>query len=76
MKSSSPACSQNNEDKASVIIDIEHEYNCYLCDIWQELSEQTKNFGNTTNQLKETYDKVSAGSIQFLKDKLENLGKK
>ena len=75
MKSSTPAGAQNKKDKASSIIDIEHEYNDYLCGIWQQLSEQTKNFGDTNGQLEDTYDVVSTGSIQFLKDKLENLGK-
>jgi len=75
MKSSTPAGAQNKKDKASSIIDIEHEYNDYLCDVWQQLSKQTKNFGDANGQLKETYDAVSTGSIQFLKDKLENLEK-
>jgi hypothetical protein len=75
MKSSTPAGAQNKKDESSAIIDIEHEYNGYLCEVWQELSEQTKNFGDANGQLKDTYDAVSTGSIQFLKDKLENLGK-
>jgi hypothetical protein len=75
MKSSTPADAQNKKGEASSIIDIEHEYNGYLCDVWQDLSGQTKNFGVTAEQLKETYDVVSTGSIQFLKDKLKNLEK-
>ena len=75
MKPSALARAQNKKDKSPSIIDIEHEYNGYLCDVWQGLSEQTKNFGDANGQLKETYDSVSTGSIQFLKDKLENLGK-
>lgn len=75
MKSSTPADAQNKKDKALAIIDIEREYNDYLCDVWHQLSNQTKNFGVTNEQLKETYDIVSTGSIQFLKEKLENLKK-
>lgn len=75
MKSPKPAGGQNKKGKVSLIIDIEHEYNGYLCDVWQRLSKQTKNFGDANGQLNDTYNMVSAGSIQFLKDRLEDLEK-
>lgn len=57
-----------------MIVNIEQEYNNYICNKWQELSDITKDILKLHEKPGRTYiDTMSLWSVQFLQDKLKGL---
>jgi hypothetical protein len=58
---------------SAVFVDIEQEYKNYIYDGWQKFSDVTTDISGPGQALQHTYDAISQCSIQFLKEKLDNL---
>ncbi|MHC4147972.1 MAG: hypothetical protein ACYSR5_00660 [Planctomycetota bacterium] len=55
-----------------MIVNIEAEYNDYISDNWNKVSDKTsQDFENHADP--DTYDTISTLSIRFLQEKLKNL---
>lgn len=56
-----------------MVVDVEQEYNSYICKGWEKLSDATKNILKFHRKQERAYNTISLWSIQFLQSKLENL---
>jgi len=63
------------EERCIMVVNIEQEYDDYICNRWQKLSDVTKNI-LSPHQKSQYTQMISQWSIQFLHDKLENLDTK
>lgn len=57
-----------------MIANIEQEYNNYVCNIWQEISDVTKDSLELHREREDMYNIISLASNQFLQDRLKTLG--
>jgi len=56
-----------------VTTDVEREYSDYVCDIWQQLSDETRTIFKPSQRLEHLYNNISLLVNQFWQDKLKNL---
>lgn len=56
-----------------MIVNIEAEYNDYISDKWDELTDQTSDICKPHRHQDLTYNTISKLSIRFLQEKLKNL---
>ena len=56
-----------------MIADIEKKYHDYVCDIWREMENTTKDCLEPHQEPEQTYNIVSSALIQFLQDALKGM---
>jgi len=56
-----------------VVANIEQEYSNYVCNVWQEIADVSKDSLEPHQEIEHTYNTISAASNQFLQEKLKAL---
>ena len=56
-----------------MVANIEQEYSNYVCKVWQEIADVSKDSLKPHQELEHTYNAISMASSQFLQEKLKAL---